>query len=663
MLWLNSDQILGEPIELDGEEEMLNSAVIYKEAFLQGLKPDPVLTVSQWADEHRMLSQKAASEPGRWRTSRTPYLRDIMDCLSASSPIQRVVFVAGAQVGKTEAGNNWFGYVVHHCPGPMLFVQPTVELAKRLSKQRLASMIEETPVLRERIAEARARDSGNTMLTKEFRGGVVVITGANSAVGLRSMPVRFLFLDEVDAFPSDIEGEGDPVKLAERRTTTFSRRKIYMSSTPTIKDQSRIEREYLDSDQRRYYVPCPHCGNMDWIRWANIKWTEGDPRSAALACEACGCLIEEHHKTDMLIKGEWRATAPSDGKTAGFHISSLYSPLGWKSWGDIVEEFLAAKNDPPRLKEWVNTVLGETWEEEYSAKIGAEALQERCEEYNLLTVPEGGLLLTAGVDVQDNRLAVKVKAWGVDEESWLVNWTEIYGDPADLSPAGPWAQVDSVLQQEYIHSNGAKMQVIAAAVDTGGHYTHEAYMFCRARKKRHVIAVKGANTPGRPAIGKPSRQDVNFKNQTIKAGVDLWLVGTDTIKSTIYGRLKKADRDGPGAYHFPIGLSDEYFKQLTAEKQVTRYVNGFPKRIWFKKDGARNEALDCEVYAYAALQYFYTRTNRSKIWLQAKNYLDKLRGVTEAVVGEKAQPQQTTPPAPTRPAVKRRSSGFVKTWR
>lgn len=635
-------------------------------AFMEGLRPDAVLTVSQWADEHRMLSQKAASEPGRWRTSRTPYLREIMDCLSVTNPIQRVVFVAGAQVGKTETGNNWFGYVVHHAPGPMLFVQPTVELAKRLSKQRLSSMIEETPALRDRIAEARARDSGNTMLTKEFRGGVVVITGANSAVGLRSMPVRYLFLDEVDAFPSDVEGEGDPVKLAERRTTTFSRKKIYMSSTPTIRDASRIEREYLDSDQRRFYVPCPHCGNMDWIRWANIKWSDDDPKTAQLACESCGALIDEHHKTDMLGRGEWRATAQGDGKTAGFHISSLYSPLGWKSWAEIVSEFLAAKNDPPRLKEWVNTVLGETWEEEYSAKVGAEALQERCEEYRLTTVPDGGLILTAGVDVQDNRLAVKVKAWGEGEESWLVNWQEVYGDPADLTANGPWAQVDSILLQEYEHESGGKLKVSAAAVDTGGHFTHEAYMFCRARRARRVIAVKGSSTPGKAAIGKPSRQDVNFKGQTIKGGVELWMIGTDTIKATIYGRLKKGAEEGDGAIHFPIGLSDEYFKQLTAEKQITRYVNGFPKRTWVKKDGARNEALDCEVYSYAALQYFYTRVNRNSIWLQARALLDKMTGkgqepadsIARENAADEAQPPAVQPRA-QRPVLRRRPGGFV----
>jgi phage terminase large subunit GpA-like protein len=254
----------------------------YTSGFLAGLKPDPVLTVSEWADENRYLSQKAASEPGKWRTSRTPYLRDIMDDLSVVSPVKRVVFMKGAQVGGTEAGNNWLGYIIHHAPAPILFVQPTVDIAKRLSKQRLAPMFEESPALSERIAPSRERDSGNTVLMKEFQGGVLIITGANSAAGLRSMPIRFLFLDEVDAYPGDVDGEGDPVQLAEKRTTTFSRRKVFLVSTPTVKDVSRIEREYLNSDQRRFFVPCPHCGNMDWMRWSNLKWDECDPKSARL---------------------------------------------------------------------------------------------------------------------------------------------------------------------------------------------------------------------------------------------------------------------------------------------------------------------------------------------------------------------------------------------
>ena len=315
---------------------------VIERAWREGLTPDPLLTVSEWADRHRVLSSKASSEPGRWRTSRTPYLKAIMDCLSPTSPVERVVFMKGAQVGATETGSNWIGYVIHHAPGPMMAVWPTVEMAKRNSKQRIDPLIEESPVLCELIAPARSRDSGNTILAKEFRGGVLVMTGANSAVGLRSMPVRYLFLDEVDAYPLDVEGEGDAISLAEARTRTFARRKIFIVSTPTIAGASAIEREYEASDQRRYFVPCPHCSHRQWLRFEQLRWEKGRPETAAYVCESCETAIAEHHKTWMLEHGEWRATAEGSGKTAGFHLSSLYSPLGWRAWREIAAAWEAA---------------------------------------------------------------------------------------------------------------------------------------------------------------------------------------------------------------------------------------------------------------------------------------------------------------------------------
>ena len=280
-------------------------------AWREGLTPDPLLTVSEWSDRHRMLSSKASAEPGRWRTSRTPYLKAIMDCLSPTSPVERVVFMKAAQLGATEMGSNWIGYVIHHAPGPMMAVWPTVEMAKRNSKQRIDPLIEESSALAELIAPARSRDSGNTILAKEFRGGVLVMTGANSAVGLRSMPVRYLFLDEVDGYPLDVEGEGDAISLAEARTRTFARRKIFIVSTPTISGASAIEREYEASDQRRYFVPCPHCSHRQWLRFEQLRWDKGQPETAAYICESCDTAIAEHHKTWMLEHGEWRAMIPS----------------------------------------------------------------------------------------------------------------------------------------------------------------------------------------------------------------------------------------------------------------------------------------------------------------------------------------------------------------
>jgi phage terminase large subunit GpA-like protein len=270
-----------------------------------GLAPEPLLLVSDWADRHRVLGSRSAAEPGPWRTSRTPYLREVMDALSPAHPARRVVLMKGAQVGGTECGNNWIGYVIHHAPGPMLAVQPTTELAKRFSDQRIDPLVEETPAIRERVAPARSRDSGNRQLSKEFPGGQLAMTGANSAVGLRSMSARFLFLDEVDAYPGDVEGEGDPVALAEACARTFGwRRKTLLVSTPTISGLSRIEREYLATDQRRFFVPCPYCGAMQHLRFEQLVWDKGCPDSARYLCEACDGAIGEGHKTAMLAAGE-----------------------------------------------------------------------------------------------------------------------------------------------------------------------------------------------------------------------------------------------------------------------------------------------------------------------------------------------------------------------
>jgi phage terminase large subunit GpA-like protein len=368
-------------------------------AWRDGLKPDPLLTVSEWADRSRVLSQRASSEPGRWRTERTPYLREIMDCLSPGSPVQRVALMKGAQIGGTECGNSWIGYVIRQAPGPMMAVSPTVELAKRNSKQRIDPLIEESDVLRERVRERRSRDSGNTVLSKDFPGGVLILTGANSAVGLRSMPARYLFLDEVDGYPGDVEGEGDPILLAERRSATFERRKILLVSTPKTKSLSRIQREYEASDQRRFFVPCPHCGERQRLELENLRWPEGYPREAEHACVRCGALIGERHKTWMLEHGAWRATAEGDGRTAGFHLSSLYSPVGWFSWADAAEMYEQAQKTPDLMKGFVNTVLGLPFEEEAEAPEW-QRLYERRECYRIGIVPEPGLLLTAGDDVQ-----------------------------------------------------------------------------------------------------------------------------------------------------------------------------------------------------------------------------------------------------------------------
>src|SRR5512135_2887782 len=314
---------------------------VLRAAAAAGARPDPLLTISEWADKYRTLSQRASSEPGPWRTDRTPYLREIMDCLSPMSAVERTVFMKGAQIGGTECGNNWIGYVIHQAPGPMMAVQPTVEMAKRNSKQRIDPLIEESEVLRKLVRDPRSRDSSNTVLSKEFPGGVLVMTGANSAVGLRSMAARYLFLDEVDGYPGDVDGEGDPINLALARTRTFSRRKVFLVSTPKITGMSRIEAAFEESDKRYFALPCPTCREMQVLKFAQLRWPKGKPEKAVYVCDHCGQEIANHQKQWMLPRGEWRANPGPDWdrKTAGFHLSSLYSPVGWFSWGDAAMQF------------------------------------------------------------------------------------------------------------------------------------------------------------------------------------------------------------------------------------------------------------------------------------------------------------------------------------
>ncbi len=599
------------------------------ETSLESLRFEKELTVSMWSDSHRMLSGRASSEPGPWRTNRTPYLRGIMDALSISDPVQRVVFMKGAQLGATEAGSNWMGYIIDHAPGPLLAVQPTVEMCKRLSKQRLQTMIEETPCLSEKIASPRSRDSGNTLFSKEFPGGMMLLTGSNSAVGLRSTPCRYIFLDEVDAFVTDVEGEGDPCTLAERRSTTFARRKIFLASTPTIKDYSRIETEYLLSDQRRFYVPCPKCGVMDWWKWPQLKMENEDPSTVKYECEHCGERYGESHKTELLSRGEWIATAKGDGKTAGFHLSSLYSPLGWKSWTEICEDFLRSKDDAPKLKTWVNTILGETWEEDYASKISSQGLMERCEHYEPGVMPEDSLALTCGVDVQDNRLAISVFAWRGPsdcEEGWLLHHQEIFGDPGRPEL---WKQLDEVILREWPHASGVKLRPDAVAIDSGGHFTSEVYQYARERGRQNVMAIKGQSQRNKPAIGRPSKVDMNSKGRSLRKGALVYPVGSDTIKTTLFSRLKH-NEPGPGYLHFHMSTTSEYFEQMTAEKQIVKHNRGgYAHREWVKKPNARNESLDTLVYSYAALCSMYMRYDRRTIWDQFSKRLLNLANPTQ----------------------------------
>jgi len=573
-----------------------------------GLTPDPDLTVSQWADRHRMLSGRASAEPGRYRTARTPYMREIMDRLSPGDEMQRIVFMKAAQVGATEAGNNWIGFAIHQAPGPMLAVQPTVELAKRNSRQRIDPLIDESPDLRERIKPARSRDAGNTMLSKEFAGGILIMTGANSAVGLRSTPARYIFLDEVDAYPASADEEGDPVTLAEARSLTFAhRRKVFLVSTPTIRGLSRIEREYEASDQRRYFVPCPHCGYAQWLKFDRLRWQKGRPETAEYHCEGCDQPIGEHNKTAMLEGGEWRATATAaDPTTVGYHLSALYSPIGWLSWERIVRSWEAALGSDEAIKAFRNTILGETWVETGEAPDW-QRLYDRRERWKSGTVPAGGLFLTAGADVQKDRIEVDVWAWGRGLESWLVDHVVIEGGPGD--PAC-WRQLTDLLGKTWAHASGTHMTIARLAIDSGFE-TSAVYAWSRQVGFAQVAPVKGLEGFNRssPVTG-PTYVDATIAGKRLRRGVRLWTVATSTFKAETY-RFLRQDRPTAedisagatfpaGTVHLPDWADSEWLKQLTAEQLVTvKSRRGFSKLEW-QKLRERNEALDIRIYARAA---------------------------------------------------------------
>ena len=498
--------------------------------------------------------------------------------------IREVVVMSGAQLGKSEVILNIIGFHIAHDPSPILLMQPTVEMAQSFSKDRItAGLLKSTPSLRDKVKEPRTKDSNNSVLHKIFPGGALSMVGANSPAGLASRPIRVVLCDEVDRYPVSAGEEGDPIMLAKKRTATFWNRKIIMVSTPTNKGASRIESAFEFSDQRRYFLNCPHCNYEQTLRWGQVRWNEGDPMSAKYCCEDCGALWSDVERVKLIRNGKWIATKPFNG-IAGFAMSGLYSP--WTPLSDAVRDFLEAKKQPATLRVWVNTYLGETWEED-GESIDEFMLFSRREDWGSV-LPADCLLLTAGVDVQDDRLEAEIVGWGVDEESWSVEYKIIYGDP---STPTVWRDLDQFLGQKFEHEYGEDLGVACSCIDSGGHFTQAVYRYVQQREGKRFFAIKGIGGEGKPIIGRPSKNNIGK--------IRLFPVGVDTAKALLFSRFR-INEAGPGYCHFPMEREDEYFRQLTAEKIATKYHKGFARRE-FVKTRARNEALDVRVYAMAAL--------------------------------------------------------------
>jgi len=548
---------------------------------LATLAPPPKYTVSQWADARRKLSAEASAIPGSWRTKVVEYMREPMDCVG-DPRVTRVVVMAAAQVAKTEILLNVIGYSIDYNPSPIMVVQPTLDMAQTFSKDRVAPMLRDTPALRASVKDVKSRDSSNTIMQKQFPGGHLTMVGANSPSSLASRPIRVVLCDEVDRFPVSAGTEGDPIALAVKRTATFWNRVVVFVSTPTNKDASRIEAAYNEGDMRQRWCPCPDCGEYNTLKWSQVRWDDDKPDTAYYVCETCGSVWGDAQRIAAVRKGEWRASAEFNG-VASFHVTGLLSPFA--TMVDGVREFLEARKDPARLRVWVNTYLGETWEDE-GVRLDPHELYQRREEYDG-KVPEGVTLLTAGIDVQDDRIEAEIVGWGDNYESWSIDYAVFYGDP---SAPDIWSELTRFLKQIYVHPLFGDISLRASCIDTGGHYTQQTYNY--TKQHHRIYAIKGVAGDGKPIVGRPSRSNIGK--------IPLFPVGVHTAKELVYARVRVKEGDA-GYCHFPMDRNEEYFHQFTAEKLVTRFHKGF-KRTEYIKTRSRNEALDNRVYATAALE-------------------------------------------------------------
>lgn len=594
--------------------ELRDVRFLYRVA-AEALRCEPDIPVWRWAEENRELRGSGAAEPGPYRVGRTPYLREIQESLSPASPFQTVVFQKGSQVGGSECGNNWLGFCIDHTPGPFLYVLPTVETAKRVSKQRIDPLVDGCPALRDKVYKPRARGGSNTVQIKEFIGGILVLTGANSAIGLRQMTARWLMFDEIDGYPSDVNGEGDPIDLAWVRSRNFGvRRKAFIVSSPTIAGASKIEARFLDTDQRYYHVPCQNveCGKLFALDFeTQFKWTPKQPGTVRVHCPHCGHGHVEADKLRMFDEergARWVATAVgSDPTTVGYHLSALYSPIGWLSWAEVVKQYENAVTEEQKIT-FANTVLGKTYSQNMKAPE-AEVLYQRsrAESYDPERLPSYVYFLTMGVDVQPDRIEGFVWGWGPGAECVLVEHAYLDGDTARPQV---WQRLEGYLDRTWANHAGQQIPIEYMAVDSGNQ-TELVYRWGAGHKHDpRVMLIKG--DPRQSVIlGIPARKDLTKTGLMKKYGVKVWPVGVDLAKMWLYKHLMlpfpdpdaKNEEDrvfAPGYIHLRANVSKSLCQQLVSEDlQTSRDRLGRPKRRWVLKSGVRNEGLDGWNYAYA----------------------------------------------------------------
>lgn len=623
-------------------------------AVARAIAPRKPLTVSQWSDLERRLSSKGSAEPGQWRTMRNPPLAEPMDCMSARSTVNEAVLMFPIQFGKTAVAENVLGYTMDHNPGPVMVCLPGEVSMTKWVAQKLNPMIEETPAVQRALTSVSSRDSSNTRTFKDFAGGQLYIEHAGSPSRLKSTSVRTLIVDELDEFAANLIGGDDPVEMLNGRTSAFpaSYKRLYIS-TPQIRGLSRTEQLWLKSDQRRYHVACPHCNHRQALQWSGLHWSE-DGRNAWYACQENGCVVEERYKTEMIAGGRWVAENPG-ARMRGYHINGLYYQIGLgPRWADLVEMWRDAQNDPAKLKTFINDRLAEPWEDPAMRAVKHNAIADRAEAYPLRVAPHGVLAITAGVDTQDDRLAVHIVGWGRGMACWVLDYIELQGDPAEDAV---WVALTDLLNRPIEHADGGQLVVLSTAIDAGGHRTEAVKDFVRRRTIRRPLVIFGAVPNNAPVLSKPKAQDVTWRGQNDKRGVMIQHVGTVAIKHLLYSRLSTdADKEpAKRLVHLSQDLPPEYFSGLISETYN-------PSRNRFeKRRGARNEALDTWVYAYAATHHAELRLHRrtNSDWDEAQSRLGPTAEGKAQPAGDEIQP--ATPAA--RPQMTRRRSAPARRLR
>lgn len=574
-------------------------------------RPPRFMPLSEWAEAFAYLSPESSAVVGKFHG--LAYQKGIFDAFTDRS-VERLTLMKSARVGGTKMINFAIAYRIDQNPRSMLVVHPTIQDAKKYSKSELAPMFRDTPVLWGKVSAGKSRDSGNTIQQKEFVGGAIYLVGANSPSGLSGITVGDVFLDEVDRYNSEAGNEGSPVDLAIRRTATFPNRKIVINSSPSTRGSSQVDPEFLKGDQRRYYVPCPHCGTMKTLQFRaesgreagfTMEWPEEDPDAAFFRCPECRAEIGEDRKIWMIEHGEWRASQPFRGH-ASFHIWTAYSYSVNDSWGNIAREFVASKGAPERLKVFVNTWLGETWTSQGDAPDW-HRLYERRESYPRNVVPERARAITAAADVHKDRVEVELIAWAPGMESWGLDHRIFYGN-TDTLDSPVWRDLDMLLVEEFRSETGKTFKIAVFGIDCG-YNTQVVTTWASRQAFPRVIAVKGEDRERR-IIGNPSFGETTLNGRRIASSVRHYPIGVSLIKSELYGWLRQPapTEETPaipiGYCHFSVNVHDaEYFRQLTAERFEVKETRSGRKKYEWVKDYKRNEILDLRVYN-RALAYF-----------------------------------------------------------